>query len=62
MAGAAIAIDHRQLGETDAAGEVRVKIRASDVECVSASLRRPLSTAQADLDVLEASLTFEVAR
>jgi hypothetical protein len=37
-----------------------VKLRASDV-CVNASLRRPLRSAQADADVLEASLAFEVA-
>jgi uncharacterized GH25 family protein len=60
VARAVIAIAHRALGETDRAGEVRVKLRASDV-CVSASLRRPLRSAQADADVLEASLAFEVA-
>jgi hypothetical protein len=62
VAGAVVAIDHRPLGETDHAGEIRVKVRASDVECVSATLRRPLRSAQADADVLEASLAFEVER
>jgi uncharacterized GH25 family protein len=62
VAGAILAIDHRPLGETDAAGECRVKVRAAEVESVSATLTRPLGTPQADTLVLEASLTFEVAR
>jgi uncharacterized GH25 family protein len=62
VAGAVLAIDHKPLGETDDAGEVRVKIRASAVESVSASHRRPVKTAEADSEVFEASLTFEVAR
>jgi hypothetical protein len=62
VAGAVVAIDHRPLGETDHAGEIQVKVRASDVECVSATLRRPLRSAQSDADVLEASLAFEVER
>ena len=59
---AVVTIDHRPLGETDHAGEIRVKVRAREIECVSASLRRPLRSAQADADVLEASLAFEVGR
>ena len=62
VAGAVVSIDHRPLGETDHAGEIRVKVRAREIECVSASLRRPLRSAQADADVLEASLAFEVGR
>lgn len=60
--GATLAIDHKPLGETDSAGQVRVKIRAADVESVSASLRRPLRSPDADAEVWEASLTFEVAK
>ena len=60
--GATVAIDHHPLGETDSAGEVRVKIRATDVESISASLRRPLTSPDADAEVWEASLTFEVAK
>jgi hypothetical protein len=37
-------------------------LRATGVESVSASVRRPLSTPEADALVLEASLTFEVGR
>ncbi len=62
VAGAVLAIDHRPLGETDAAGECRVMVRASDVESVSATLKRPLGTPEADTLTAEASLTFEVAR
>jgi nickel transport protein len=61
-AGAVLAIDHRPLGETDAEGACRVKVRASDVESVSATLKRPLGTPEADTLTAEASLTFEVAR
>jgi nickel transport protein len=61
-AGAILAIDHRPLGETDASGECRVKVRASDVESVSATLKLPLGTPEADTLTAEASLTFEVAR
>ena len=50
------------LGETDDKGEVRVKIRASTVESVDASFRRTVKTAEADTEVYEASLTFEVAK
>ncbi|MGC4121487.1 MAG: DUF4198 domain-containing protein [Myxococcales bacterium] len=62
VAGAVLAIDHKALGETDSAGEVRVKLRAAELECVSATLRRPLKSADADQLVLEASLAFEVAK
>jgi hypothetical protein len=62
VAGAILAIDHRPLGETDAAGECRVKVRAADVESVSVTLKRPLGTPEADTLMVEASLTFEVAR
>ena len=60
--GVVLAIDHRPLGETDAAGECRLKVRASEVESVSATLKRPLGTPEADTLTAEASLTFEVAR
>lgn len=60
--GAVVAIDHKPLGETDSAGECRVKVRSDRVESVSVTLKRPLGTAEADILVAEASLTFEVAR
>ena len=62
VAGAVLAMGHKPLGETDDRGEVRVMIRASDVESVSASYRRAVNTAEADSEVFEASLTFEVLR
>ena len=62
VAGAVLAMDHRPLGETDAAGECRVKIRAADVESVSVTLKRPLGSPEADTLTAEASLSFEVAR
>lgn len=62
LAGAILAIDHKPLGETDEQGEARIKVRAKDVEQVSASFRRPVKSAEADSEVFEASLTFEVAR
>lgn len=62
LSGATLAIDHKPLGETDNQGEVRVKLRAATVESVSASFRRAVKTPEADSEVFEASLTFEVAR
>jgi hypothetical protein len=59
--GAIVAIDHKPLGETDSSGHVRLRLRSA-VESVSASVRRPVKTPEADDLVLEASLTFEVAR
>lgn len=60
--GAVLAIDHRPLGETDSSGECRIKVRAAEVESVSATLRRSVGTPEAEALVVEASLTFEVAR
>lgn len=62
VAGAVVAIDHKALGETDFQGEIRVRVRAAEVETVSATVRRRLQAPEADELVLEASLTFEVAR
>jgi uncharacterized GH25 family protein len=62
VAGAVVAIDHRPLGETDEAGETRLRLRSAGVETVSATWRRALKTPEADALVLEASLSFEVAR
>ncbi len=62
VSGAVVAIDHKPLGESDSAGEVRVRLRASGVETISATLRRKVATPEVDALVLEASLSFEVAR
>jgi nickel transport protein len=62
VSGAIVAIDDKPIGETDSAGETRVRIRASDIELISASLRRSVSTPEADAVVFEASLSFAVAK
>lgn len=60
--GAMVAMDHKPLGETDSAGQTRIKVRTSGVETIGATLRRKMATPEADAEVLEASLSFEVAR
>ncbi|MBI4699986.1 MAG: DUF4198 domain-containing protein [Deltaproteobacteria bacterium] len=62
VSGAIAAIDHKPLGETDSAGEVRLRIRSASLEVVSATLRRRVSSPDADAQVFEASLSFEVAK
>jgi len=62
LEGAVLAMNHKPLGETDEDGEVRVKIRSDTVESVSVSFRRSIRSAEADSEVFEASLTFEVGR
>jgi uncharacterized GH25 family protein len=59
---AVIAIDHKPLAETDGAGQARIKLRTSGVETISATLRQKVATPEADAVVLEASLSFEVAK
>jgi len=59
---AIVAIDHKPLAETDSAGEARVKVRSAGVETISATLRQKVATPEADAVVLEASLSFPVAR
>jgi nickel transport protein len=60
QSGATLAIDHKPLGETDDKGEVRIKIRGKEMESVSATYRRAIKSTEADSEVFEASLTFEV--
>ncbi len=62
VAGARLDVDDRPLGESDARGEVRVRLRAAGVQTISATLRGAGATPGADATVLEASLSFEVAR
>jgi uncharacterized GH25 family protein len=59
---AAVAIGHRTIGDTDSKGEVRLRLRTAGIESISTSVRRPHPTPEADADVLEASLTFEVGK
>jgi uncharacterized GH25 family protein len=58
---AVVAVAHHPLGETDSKGEIRLRVRET-VESISTSIRRPGTTPEADAEVLEASLTFEVGR
>jgi len=60
--GAVVAVDHKPLGETDSAGETRVRIRSASIETIDATVKRPLASPEAETQILEASLTFEVAR
>lgn len=60
-AGAVVAMGHERLAETSSAGEARVRVRHAALESISATVRRPLGNADADTEVLEASLSFEVA-
>jgi uncharacterized GH25 family protein len=59
---AVVVIDHKPVGESDSQGDVRLRLRSADVEVIGATLRRKVSTPEADEVVLEASLAFEVAR
>ncbi|WP_242394478.1 DUF4198 domain-containing protein [Anaeromyxobacter oryzisoli] len=59
---AVVAIGHRLIGDTDSKGEIRLRVRRAGVESISTSIRRTRATPEADAEVLEASLTFEVAK
>ncbi len=58
---AVVALGHRTLGQTDSRGELRLRLRDAGLETLSASIRRPLASRDADAEVLEATLSFEVA-
>ncbi len=60
VSSAIASMDHKPLGETDGAGQVRLRVRASTLETISVSIKRPLARPEADQQVLEASLSFEV--
>lgn len=60
--GAAVAVGHRPLGRTDSRGEIRLRLREAGLESISTSIRRPGPGHGVDVEVIEASLTFEVAR
>lgn len=60
--GALVTIGHKTLGETNKAGEIRVKIRATDLETISAAYRRPVPSVSNHYEIFEGSLSFEVAR
>jgi nickel transport protein len=60
--GAIVSLGHHALAETGSSGEARVKVRHAGLESISATVRRPLGTPDAETDLLEASLSFEVPR
>jgi uncharacterized GH25 family protein len=62
VSGAIAAMEHKPLGETDSEGQVRLRIRASDFESITVSLRQTVSSPNADAQVFEASLSFEVSK
>jgi uncharacterized GH25 family protein len=59
---AVVVVDHKPVGESDSKGEVRLRLRSDRLEVIGATVRRKVSTREADELVLEASLAFEVAR
>jgi nickel transport protein len=61
-AGATIAYHDHTLGEIDSKGEARVRLRQGGLQFISASLKRPLNSPEADSIVLSAGLLFEVAQ
>ena len=61
VSGAVVVVDHQPLGETDSGGEVRLRLRGP-IDTVETSIRRPLQSPDAEVVVLEASLTFEVSK
>lgn len=56
--GAVVAYGHRPLGETDRAGEARIRVRGAALHCLGATVRRPQAKPEAETLVLEASLCF----
>lgn len=62
ISGATLTIDHKPLGETDDRGQVRIRIRSKDTQSVSASFRRSVNIPEADSEIFEASLSFEVTK
>lgn len=59
---ATVAIDERPIGETDSAGETRLRIQSAGYQAISATLKRKVSSPEADSRVLQASLYFEVPK
>ena len=59
---AVVAIDHKPLGESDSVGEVRVRLRTSGIQTISATYKQKLDSPEADSLVLEASLSFQVTK
>jgi nickel transport protein len=62
ISGATLTIDHKPIGETDDMGHVRIRVRGKGTQSVSALFRRPLRSSEADSEVFESSLSFEVVK
>lgn len=62
VSGAIVTVAHEPIGETDRRGEVRLRLRSRGLETIGATLRRPIASPEAEVRVLEATLTFEVAQ
>jgi uncharacterized GH25 family protein len=60
--GAVVAYGDKPIGETDSAGETRIRLRTGGFQEISATLRRAIRTPEADEQVLQASLCFEVRK
>lgn len=60
--GASVSIGHDEVATSDAAGRVRVRLPGPGAQTVTARVRRRLGAPEADVLLLQASLTVEVAR
>jgi uncharacterized GH25 family protein len=61
-AGAAVARDHNPVGETDSAGEVRLKVKSAGLQVIEATVKKKLDSLEADMLIMTATFCFEVGR
>ncbi|MCX8086503.1 MAG: DUF4198 domain-containing protein [Rhodocyclaceae bacterium] len=60
QAGVPVAYHGETRGVTDAQGKIALRLRQAGVQLISVSLERPLSDGQADVEMLSATLQFEL--
>lgn len=60
VAGAVVAYDGKPRGTTDRSGTINIRIQHGDVQRVTATLRVPLDSPQADAEIHTTSLSFEL--
>ncbi len=60
VAGAVVSYDGKPRGTTDRSGTINVRVRHGDVQRVTATLRVPIHTPQADVEIHTTSLSFEL--
>ena len=60
VAGAAVAYHGDPRGETDAEGRVAIRLRHGGIQLISTSVERPLKDGKADMEILAATLQFEI--